>query len=579
MLLPGSWQGPSDPETMFMDLNEEKTAYIEHWKPIEEVKEIYLKRFSDLMADEMTWHYPKEEHEDKLLDFMNGKCSWEEVDVEDSLIKTITRGYGLLIRVDKIDSFLKHIETIKTKIKEASTIETVIDVYDTWHQTQDEEICEDCIDFRIAFADSGNMGASRQRQILNGIWSSLGRECATDEFDRIVKIFDIENDDEEPQFTGTLGDNLLMCRQDFGIRIGADVKDKTALDVMNHVVHGFWMPVDRSGTLETPGLKMIGPPIPDATGFNKTLEDCMLEEAQRLWDTNRQLRVYWSGGIDSTGVLVALMRTAKGDDLDRLTMCYTGDDQFVSGISSLTEYKLFFEKFIDGKLNVERIHVGDKPQNFYSGGSDLILSSSASQHLAKSAKDEYICVTGELGDQLFGSAAFGNDNDLINATSKEFLKGKEYQEYIDDIEKFNDACPISTEKLTDMLWWWNFAIKWCEVRFRASLSVEDGSYLKNVIHFYDTENFQKWSISNPDKKIKKTEQSYKWLLKDFIYDYTKDTDYRDNKVKVGSLGVRIGHIAAIDDNYNIIKFGKMSSYNNKMKQRYGETLSKFVRDK
>ena len=40
MLLPGSWQGPSDPETMFMDLNEEKTAYIEHWKPIEEVKEI-----------------------------------------------------------------------------------------------------------------------------------------------------------------------------------------------------------------------------------------------------------------------------------------------------------------------------------------------------------------------------------------------------------------------------------------------------------------------------------------------------------------------------------------------------------
>ena len=86
------------------------------------------------MAAEMAWHYPKEEHEDKLLDFMNGKCSWEEVDVEDSLIKTITRGYGLLIRVDKIDSFLKHIETIKTKIKEASTIETVIDVYDTWHQ-------------------------------------------------------------------------------------------------------------------------------------------------------------------------------------------------------------------------------------------------------------------------------------------------------------------------------------------------------------------------------------------------------------------------------------------------------------
>ncbi len=590
-----SWAGPTDPETMFMGLNKNKNAYIEWWKPLEEVREVYLKRFADMSAAEIAWHYPKQPYQNELLEFMNHNRSWEDVGIGGSKEETIAFGYKLLIANDELNDFKKYLEKISTKIKKANTPEEIVDIYDNWHsygeEDDDDDICQDCIDFRIAFAENHlEGGALRSRATLNGIWGMLGRECATDEFDRIVRIFGIEDDSEdETPFTGTLGDNLLMSRQDFGMRIGADVKDKTSLDVMNEVVHGFWMPVDRSGTLETPGLKMIGPPIPDAIGFNKTLEDCMLEEAQRLWDTNRQLRVYWSGGIDSTGVLVALIRTAKGDDLDRLTVCYTSNEtvcpvlreQITNRIeteSSVEEYELFFNKFIDGKLNTECV-LELEPSKFYSKGTSWVISNGTVKHLADSARDGYLVVTGELGDQLFGSAAFGNDNDLINATSKEFLKDKKYQKYLDDIKKLNEACPIDTDKLTDMLWWWNFAIKWCEVRFRASLAVEDGSHLKNIKHFYDTEDFQKWSISNPDKKIKKTEQSYKWLLKDFIYDYTKDADYRDNKVKLGSLGVRIGDIAAIDDNYNIIKFGRLSSFNSKMKQRYGETLSKFVCNK
>ena len=40
---------------------------------------------------------------------------------------------------------------------------------------------------------------------------------------------------------------------------------------------------------------------------------------------------------------------------------------------------------------------------------------------------------------------------------------------------------------------------------------------------------------NKDKKHKGTWLSYKYELKDFIYKFTKDADYRDNKVKVKSL--------------------------------------------
>ena len=48
----------------------------------------------------------------------------------------------------------------------------------------------------------------------------------------------------------------------------------------------------------------------------------------------------------------------------------------------------------------------------------------------------------------------------------------------------------------------------------------------NYFHFYGTEDFQLWSMNNMDKKIKDTWNTYKWVCKDIIYDYTRDADYR-----------------------------------------------------
>ena len=43
-----------------------------------------------------------------------------------------------------------------------------------------------------------------------------------------------------------------------------------------------------------------------------------------------------------------------------------------------------------------------------------------------------------------------------------------------------------------------------------------------LVHFFDSTEFQLWSMNNPDKKIKDTLDSYKWIAKDYIYDYTND---------------------------------------------------------
>ena len=54
-------------------------------------------------------------------------------------------------------------------------------------------------------------------------------------------------------------------------------------------------------------------------------------------------------------------------------------------------------------------------------------------------------------------------------------------------------------------------------------------------HFYSGVNFQKWSMTHPHLKIKDSWSSYKFYVKDLIYEFTQDGIYREQKVKWGSL--------------------------------------------
>ena len=586
----GSNQSPSDIETMVMVLNDAGDRFVEQYKPIEEVRAVMLRRFDEKANIELDWHFPIEDADSIYNKFLNAEKTYDELKEELSLsddfdkTKIIVNAYKNANKQDSRRQLLKKIKATRTSIEEAKTIaeiQTLYDEFDPSFEVDHDDICPDCMVFRLQLVDEipnnffegdgtgfiGNAAAA-----VNQMWYRLGRDCAVTEFDRIIRIFEMENKESVSVSENTLGDGLKFCRQDFPVRLGAEVQDRTALDVIGHTVHTFWMPVDRSGTLPTPGVKMSVEPIPDATNFNSTLEDVMLAEAQRIWDLDRDFRVYWSGGIDSTAVIVAFLRTAQSGDLERMTIVYSSDDPKKSSVG---EYPKFFADHIDGKLNKFACHSG--PRNKFYGSPLRMLASFVGNDIAKHAQSDVLCVTGELGDQLFGSAAFSTNVDLINMDTAEYLKQDEFQPYLEDINRFNAACPLDTTKLVDALWWWNFAVKWQEVRYRAAVALEQCDRLQNVHAFYSGEDFQKWSIANPDKKIKNTPESYKYSLKDFIYDYTGDAVYRDTKLKVGSLRVRVGAMAGIDDRNNIIKFGDTSTSETLMRERYGNTLSRFVK--
>lgn len=563
--------------------------FTKEWLPLEDVKSEFKRRLVDdyqIFVDG-SWPVPDQETKLCLEKFTNGEIPWTDIPNAVSRIDSFLRAFNAVNNQEMRTRNNTVLPSALSKISEAATQDDVKKIYDEFDPVGIDVAdlpCEDCLKFRCEFFNIFSKEVKKPTPtepgddnfnalaVLNNIWANLGRECATEELQNLIRIFDIETVKSEEPVTEDFGDSLLFARQDFGVHLGADVKE-TALDKIQAAVHGFWTPIDRTGTLPTSGLKVSCDPIPDATGFDKSFELVMLERAKAVWEANDgPIAVSWSGGIDSTGALVALLKTARQGDLDRLTVQYTSG----FGLSSVTEYPHFFANFIDEKLNKQEIHFDSMRLN---NGPIQMFDAAIRNRLAEVAENSLL-VTGEFGDQLFGSAAFAMHPERISMSSAEFLEHSDrifYKPYMDEIRAFNEKSPIDTTNLVDMLWWWNFAVKWNEIAFRSTIAAKESSTLKNFHHFYQHEDFQKWSINNPHLKVGKTAESYKFTLKDFIYDYTKDADYRDKKTKVGSLRVRIGRVAAIDNKFNIIKFGNTSIDPDLMRQKYGDSLQRFVK--
>lgn len=289
--------------------------------------------------------------------------------------------------------------------------------------------------------------------------------------------------------------------------------------------------LDRTGTVKIPvNVKSLFP-MPVLRPQPKSFEDICNEQARTLLERAEKLnvRIYclYSGGIDSTLVLVSFLKNATSEQRKRLTVLLSED--------SILENPNFYRDHIRGKLPVEPS--GSFP--YLLGRADLVVGA-------------------EHNDQLFGSDVVGR---LIVRFGAEAIHAPYSREtfftlfneslddpatthfYLDLFERLKEAAPVPLRSNFDLLWWINFSVKWQSVFMRIlsyttprqTKFVDDAYIHTNYVHFYGTEDFQLWSMNNQDRKIKDEWRTYKWVCKDIIYDYTKDAEYRDNKTKRGSL--------------------------------------------
>jgi hypothetical protein len=285
-------------------------------------------------------------------------------------------------------------------------------------------------------------------------------------------------------------------------------------------------PVDRSGTIVFPTQIKSVFPLPQMRECYESYKNLCAQRAADLVllaaRLDAHIYVFWSGGVDSTCALVSLLEHCK--DKQRIVVLLTE--------KSVLEYPLFFAQHIRGKLR--------------HAPADLFVDLLDGQN---------VIVSGEHNDQLFGSDIIG---DAIALFGIETITGRLQRELLTSLFEYRlngdretalffsslfgrlmETAPVTLKTNFDLLWWINFALKWQTVYMRSLIFSRHALSCEHVKTFYqpffNTVEFQLWSMNNLDKRIKDHWRTYKWPAKDVIFEFTGDADYRENKIKHRSL--------------------------------------------
>jgi hypothetical protein len=278
-------------------------------------------------------------------------------------------------------------------------------------------------------------------------------------------------------------------------------------------------PVDRTGHNNI--YDHVHDVVPRFWHTGLSFEECCMNRAYRLWKQHDHITLFWSGGIDSTAACIALRETKPKDA--KLTLRCSAD--------SIKEFPEFYETVKD----ICDIRDVNNVMNY-----------------GIFADHTTFKITGECGDQIFGSDALKDKSDIWNEhwiTIANWDAPYLFQKYsaygwedhkvntLTFLMEHNTYCPFQIKTLFDFYWWINFTLKWTCVNRRMIYWYSKCPESRSTDAFYNSHEFQCWSLTNHDLKHQGTWPSYKKPAKDFIYDHFKDATYRDHKIKVPSLAL------------------------------------------
>lgn len=290
---------------------------------------------------------------------------------------------------------------------------------------------------------------------------------------------------------------------------------------------------DRTNTFTTPiktGL-LEHLKVPEFKEFKRDFGELIDERAMELMTKvkggNKRLAVMYSGGIDSTAILCSLLKNCTEKDIKEKVVVLLSDQ-------SIQENPNFYNNYVIKKFNC----VSSFKFPYFVGNDDFLL------------------ISGENADQLFGSQVTGKftsyrpyeflfqDLSSVKDEVITWMSGRledEYKKYAPKyynmFKRLCDAAPIKIDNLYKFLWWINFTNKWQSVYVRIlpySKNINNIKLQENYTTFYWPEQFQLWAMNNSDRLVKDTEDSVKYIIKDYILDFNGDKSYY-SKPKVGSL--------------------------------------------
>ena len=285
--------------------------------------------------------------------------------------------------------------------------------------------------------------------------------------------------------------------------------------------------------------------------FNKTFEEVTDTSALGLKlriQKGEKFALMYSGGIDSTLILTAMIKNLTLEELKSFTVC--------ASVTSMIENPYMWEHYIKDK-----IHVIDSKTVKYD---DLI-----DMGYTPITADEGDCIFGtSLGLTLYNNFDYYIEN--LSSQTKDRLKPLKYKISSEDVhysvyadllikhfgiasdptfgkllyEKYvwnAETANVPIHSLHDFFWWLIFNVKYLNCAVRGALFHNDRidycTAVNKIENWYSGEEYQLWSMSNNNngQKIKKTVASYKWAAREYIWDLDHNDYYKFFKLKTESL--------------------------------------------
>lgn len=265
--------------------------------------------------------------------------------------------------------------------------------------------------------------------------------------------------------------------------------------------------IDRSNSIISTPLMKVYSPIGKLCNPKSINEICYNTASTIVKKSKGKIYVLWSGGIDSTLALIELMKITPLDSIVVVLTDY-----------SIAEYPWFYQKYIK---NMEVI----------------ILDMYSSRQFSKFVKDGII-VSGNLLDEQFGSLL---SEWLYANPDVAYMSFDKMLSTVDE-NSFNlykllaNACPIQISNVKEFLWWFEYCLDYQNEEFRLLLENSELRLDENIFNFGGGVEWNDYAVSTP-MEIKCPPGAYsnfKIDLKKIIYEFTKDSEYLTNKVKVAS---------------------------------------------
>lgn len=274
-------------------------------------------------------------------------------------------------------------------------------------------------------------------------------------------------------------------------------------------------PVDRTNRVHGP-IRYSTPRPWKIPSSEASLEQALESRVYDICNRGQMINLFWSGGIDSTTIMVAFLKYAP--DLSRCRVIYSP--------WSIYEHPEFFKLL----QQIGKIELIDISGEVYF---DLDLDG--------------VFVSGNTGDELHASLdqSFFEEygyNFLSTSWRDFFYKKNSNDDFIEFAEDFFSAAGRDIKTVLEARWWF-----YASSKLTSLMNFSDLNFLcsgptqfdpSRLIGFFDYDEYEQFVYFNLDRLIHTDNYaSWRQFLKDYCYEFDGFDDWRTNKTKFNSSQV------------------------------------------